>query len=585
MAKKVDDGHGAIYTFDYKYEASTAQYKTTVTLPCGRVKSVTFSKDGEVESTVINGKTVATYAGPERKRVSVDEGGRATQREYDEFGNLTKKTYPNGTTESWVYDTELNLPLRYVDKLGVVTEKEYSSEGNLLKMSEAVGRDLERLTVYTYNDDGQTLNRTVSGKNGEDAITVSWTYNDKGSVASDTDGEGHTAHYDLFDAEGNNLERRDRRGYTLKQEFDELGRLVKTISPPDPLGRNAIVQYEHDRAGNVVKTTDPEGNVTRKEFDHKGRETASIDALGARTERTYNAAGQLSSVTDARGNTTSYVYDDRGRQVAVVDPLGYAEVTEYDEQGRVLARIDKEGFATTFVYKPNTNLIAEQIDARGNITRTFYDLADRVEAVVDPLGKRTEVEYNEHGLQTIVRRFLNGNPVEKKTVYDIHNRKVVEIDEAGNETNFEFDSNSRIVKTIHPPNDDGVRPVVARGYDEDANLTSLTSALSHTTEFSFDALARLERITDPMGHAISYERDLNGSIVKKTDSKGQDTNYIYNSNKQLVHVTYADGEWARLSYDLVGNRTSVVGTCGTTATTLTLTQAFDELNRVTRSRE
>ena len=581
LAKKVDDGHGAIYTFDYKYETSTSQYKTTVTLPCGRVKSVTFTKEGKVESTVINGKTVASYAGPERNRVSVDEGGRATQREYDEYGNLTKITYPNGTTESWVYDTELNLPIRHVDKLGVITEKEYSPEGSLLRMSEAVGTDLERLTVYTYNDDGQTLSRTVSGKNGEDAITVSWTYNDKGIVASDTDGEGHTAHYDLFDAEGNNLERRDRRGYTWQQEFDELGRLVKTISPPDPQGRNAIVQYEHDRAGNVVRTIDPKGYVIRNEFDHKGRLVASIDALGARSERAYNAAGLLATFADARGNSTSYIYDDRGRQVAVVDPLGYAEVTEYDEQGRVVTRIDKEGFSTTLVYKTNSDLIAEQRDAKGNVTKRFYDLADRVVAVTDPLGKRTEQEFNEYGQQTVLRRFLNGKPVEKRTVFDFHNRKIVEIDEAGITTNFEYDSNSRLVRTIFPSNDDGGRPAVVRGYDEESNLTCLTSALNHTTEFYFDPLGRLEKVTDPMGYAVSYVRDLNGNIVAKTDSKGQETVFTYNETHRLVRVDYADGEWAELVYDLVGNRTSVVGPCETTTTTLTLSQTFDELNRVT----
>ncbi len=113
-------------------------------------------------------------------------------------------------------------------------------------------------------------------------------------------------------------------------------------------------QFQFDCNGNLVKTTDPLGNVTEYEYDSLNRlitrTDADPDGAGTTyespvTQYTYNSLGWLTSMTDPEGNVTFYKYDAMGRQkkeVKVVEPGLRGEYREYSGGTLLHTRVDED---------------------------------------------------------------------------------------------------------------------------------------------------------------------------------------------------------------------------------------------------
>ena len=56
--------------------------------------------------------------------------------------------------------------------------------------------------------------------------------------------------------------------------------------------------HEYDDRGNVVRTTDALGGVTRYEYDALDNQTAKIDALGNTNRFTYDPHGHRRTLRD-----------------------------------------------------------------------------------------------------------------------------------------------------------------------------------------------------------------------------------------------------------------------------------------------
>lgn len=123
--------------------------------------------------------------------------------------------------------------------------------------------------------------------------------------------------------------------------------------------------YTYTKRGELATHTDPAGNVWRNEYDVLGRKVKTVDPDKGTSTMTYDDAGQLTSTTDARGKTVVNVYDPIGRPLetrlgsatgtlltkAVYDTLAKGElssstrysgghayvrqITGYDDAGRV----------------------------------------------------------------------------------------------------------------------------------------------------------------------------------------------------------------------------------------------------------
>ena len=161
-----------------------------------------------------------------------------------------------------------------------------------------------------------------------------------------------------------------------------------------------ITKYSYDHDGNLLSTTDPDGDTTWTDYDALDRpiKTVSADGSGPNdthyaTTTTYDAVGNVTSVTDPDGNVTSYVYDNLNRQIETINPLYFTSTESYDADGDLIRQTDFDGRTTQYLYDADGNKIEEDwLDGNGNIihaTKTYYDADGHVYAVVDPSDSPT----------------------------------------------------------------------------------------------------------------------------------------------------------------------------------------------------
>ncbi|MCL2317155.1 MAG: hypothetical protein FWC46_08755, partial [Actinomycetia bacterium] len=125
----------------------------------------------------------------------------------------------------------------------------------------------------------------------------------------------------------------------------------------------ATTSYVYDLAGNLVKMTDPKGNVWSYTYDLQGNQLTSKDPDKGASSATYDVAGQLVSSTDARGVTIKHVYDGLGRETSTTTASGAvltSTVWDTVQKGQVSSR-------TRF---SNGGQFTDRVDA--------YDVAGRV---------------------------------------------------------------------------------------------------------------------------------------------------------------------------------------------------------------
>ena len=135
------------------------------------------------------------------------------------------------------------------------------------------------------------------------------------------------------------------------------------------------------------------------------------------TANYFNLAGQLLASTDANGNTTLYGYDAAGRSVAVTNAHGQVSRSFYDASGNLTNSIDALGRSTTFVYDA-LNRRVQTIFADGTTQQTWFDALGRRTYEQDQAGKVTAFGYDTLGRMTAVTNAL-GYPARGKAYCEL----------------------------------------------------------------------------------------------------------------------------------------------------------------------
>ena len=281
-------------SFTYSYGALTK-----ITDALSHATQITAHTTGGLPLTVVDPNGVSTaLAWDPRQRllssaVTTSAGVLTTSYTYDNAGNLTKKTLPDGSALSYGYDAAHRLT-GITDLLGGSVALTLDANGDVTQslVKQAT------TTQYSHAATFDALGRRLKSTSGATAKSTAWVYDADGNATSVTDPNSHVT----------------------GQAFDALNR-AKTLT--DPATYNVTVTY--DSNDNPLTVTDENGHTTSYVYDGFGEMIQQISPDSGATVYHYDGDGNLTQSVDASANTVNRTYDVLDRPLTVTYP---ADATE-----------------------------------------------------------------------------------------------------------------------------------------------------------------------------------------------------------------------------------------------------------------
>ncbi|MBI1909619.1 MAG: thrombospondin type 3 repeat-containing protein [Deltaproteobacteria bacterium] len=484
-------------TVESRYTYNEFGQATAFTDPEGQTTTFEYDNQGRLITTTdpTGGVTRQTYDGADRVATMTNPLGQTTTFAYNPDDQLNSVTSPDGSVVRYEYDTNGN-PARVIDRNGNAIELRWNANDFMESIQDPLGNQ----TTFTYD----ALNRKTAVTDAENR-TLRMTYDAAGNLSSMTDPSGRVSSF-VYDQEGNVTSRTDSSGQTWSTRYDLLGRLTEAT---DPLGNRTVRQYD-PVSGLLTQMTDAGGHVTQFSYDPLGRLTSLIDSMGQTTSFAYNRTGHLTRLTNAASHETTFTYDSSGRKTGQTNTLGEEE-------------------------------------------QYFYDLAGRLSRMVDGKGQTTLYDYNTAGhLSTI--HLADGTTVD--STYDANGHRLTRTDSLGT-ARYTYDAAGRPTSFVDPRGFN-----LSYGYDRTGLLTQLTYPGDHTVQYVYNPSRQLTQVTDWLDQVTHYRYDTGGRLNEVTLPNGLTTTYGYDETSRLTDLTNDKADGSVLSsyhytLDQLGRRTRV----------------------------
>ncbi|MCC5930576.1 MAG: RHS repeat protein [Cyclobacteriaceae bacterium] len=487
-----------------------------------------------------------------RYRLSNDKSFRvvAWQYEFDEQGNPSKTTRPDGSEELNIFDfTNPDPRMR-----GKLLRKEITSASGFPSPSRIIWRG-------NYEPIYQLL---VEERN-ETGATTAYKYDFNITPAAPTNS----------------------------------GKLIELIQPnatlPDGTIQLAKTTYEYNSKGQITASILPNGVRNELEYGLNGNEKSrlvrqvfDVGGLDAEEHMKYDAFGYVSEGVDAKGNVTSQVYNALGLSektiLPAVDGQTAVYTLHYDADKKVIlserpkgdyddalisgnlindqTERDVLGYPAKYVLSSNTT------DARTfKICNNYRGFPKRI---INPDGSKILRLYDERGL--LLSEFLVGSDGKKKrTKKHVYNRLgniTIETNPFGISTLYEYDGFARLSKVtlsngtiIHYkwlPNDllasqetigdDGtgtIRQLAFRSFTYDEKSRKITETIKSfandptvfenlETIFFYDNMDRVVKLVNNRGGITTNQYDSLGRLQLESDPLGNEVHNFYDKNGNLI---------------------------------------------------
>jgi RHS repeat-associated protein len=533
--------------------------------------------------------TTFAYDGVGNLTDQTDALGRVTHQVYDGLNRVTERIHNYqppaqvsnpadvNVREAYTYDGNGNV-LTVTDGRGVVTRYEYDAVNRAVTLTQnfvaggPTNAHTNVVTRYTYDrgnnltDQTDPLSRVTHFEYDALSRATAQVQNYRPTAAPDHETNVRTAYG--YDANGNVTSQTDPLGRVTTYQYDTLNRPTQQTQNavsggPQNADTNVTTAYTYDLLGNLLTQTDPEGVVTRYEYD----------ALNRPTTQVQNEVG--GAAADAQTNVrTTYGYDAASNTVTITNPRGVITRYEHDGLNRVVARTENHqpgasatvdtNVVTRYGYDKVGNLL-DQTDAAGTITHHKYDGLNRV--VAQTLNFRAGVTP------------ANDVNVTTRYAYDRAGNTIRLTDPRHFATRYDYDALNRVTAQVQNEvsgvGQNGRTNVTTRyEYDGLGNLLRLTNANGHATSYAYDSLYRAITQTDAENHTDRYAYDAASNLLAWTDRRGHNTGYTYDALNRVTIVTNALGGTDQMAYDRVGNQLA-----WTDANGHTTSYAYDRLYR------
>lgn len=467
---------------------------------------------------------------------------------YDNVGQLTLVTQPDGSTIQYHYDAAHRLwkindglgnSITYtLDNMGNRTVEESRDPSN--QLTRKLTREYDALNRLKYDRTGYT----PAAPNTAQSITE-YGYDNQGNLKKIT----------------------DPLNRITDNDYDGLNRLIKVTDAQTPT--RGITEYTYDGQDNLATVKDPKALNTTYTYNGLGDLTIQVSPDTGTTTFTHDVAGNVLTKTDARSVTATYTYDALNRVATIAYPAVGTDPAEtvtytYDTctngKGRLCSIVDKTG-TTTYAYDIKGRVTAKS-QTNGALTQSIaysYNAAGQLGTITYPSGKVVAYTYT-NGRPVSVA--VNGKNVLTSAVYEPFGP--IGGWHWGNSTPQAVNAHLRVFdldyRAISVQSDQvGLGPRVR---DLTWNLASAITAITepgnplNSYTYGYDTVDRLTSVT-PSGQSqqYGYTYDLNGNRLTSTDT-GATTNYSYPSPFTSHKLTGLSGAQVKsFTYDAIGNMT------------------------------
>jgi RHS repeat-associated protein len=329
-------------------------------------------------------------------------------------------------------------------------------------------------------------------------------------------------------------------------------------------------------SGRVVKQTQADGGVYNIQYDHVDGATTGVLVTqpdGSKRRIVFDASSPYPK-TDTVGygtplaQTVEFERNVYGQITARTDPLGRRTEYQYNSQGRI----------SHIVYLAG-NALVKSIDlaytAEGDLA-SITDQLDRMISLTYTNGCATSIT---NALEKTITLTCNAagrqtsvtDSLNNTTILHYQDYEMVGItDPAGRSVSFRYDALGRLVAT-----QDMEGNVSRREYDVFDRLSKYIDAAGNATEYEYDANGNLAAVLTPNGNGVTYTYDDRNLQLTRTDGLSQSEEWTYDQNGRVETYFDRNGQTTEYDYDQLGRQTAVSYHDGST-----IGAAYDAGNRL-----
>ncbi len=400
-----------------------------------------------------------------------------------------------------------------------------------------------------------------------------------------------------YDTQNRIISAKDMLGSTWRYEYNAQGLLAKVIYPDETFrryeyqswGSSSTLRHRlsaiFDQRGNRVLLNEYEQTGTGAATTTTGRVIRQTLADGAVYQIQYDhidgsTTGTL--VTHPDGSQRRVVFGDGmypiSDTLAYGTPLAQEYRFERDAEGRMTARIDPIGRRTEYEYDGFGQLVGTTVLAgtsRAVETRIAYTVEGQVASLTDPLNRTVTLEYAQGCLSRVTNALGKAStftctssglpesvtdPLSNTSVsYYVGADLVTLSDPLGRDISFRYDALGRQVAAQGP---DG--QMARAEYNSQNQLVKNVGPDGGTSELAYDANGNMTDVLLPHQAGITYEYDSRDRVVMRTDSLGQTESWTYDGMNRALTYTDRRQFITQYTYDQLGRRVTTTYSDGGT---------------------
>jgi YD repeat-containing protein len=396
--------------------------------------------------------------------------------------------------------------------------------------------------VTTYDSSGRANMSSLA--DGNEKTSVVYGSNSTGPTATVTNPLGHVSVY----------------------QYNSSQLLVSVTGDASTHCAASFAQDSYDANGNLLTSTDNNGNVTAYTYDAAGLLQQKVEAQGSAVQRTTDIAWDTTagtvrplSVTIEGYAKTAYTYDAHNRlaSVAVTNLTGNGTANQTLTTSYSYVLYSNGLVQTRTVVHPspsNSDTDVYTYDAQGRLTSVAnglgqtttygnYNALGEPGKIVGPNGDETDYTYDARGRVQAKTTHPNGGTATWTYAYDGFGLLASQTEPDGVVTQWNRDADMRVDTITHTEKDGNSTETI--GYDANGDVTRRVITRGSVTALSesmqYDELGRLIEKDGSNGQKQTYQYDLDGNVLSTTNALGHTVAYQYDALNRVQKVTESGG--------------------------------------------